>query len=128
MSPIVNVEVQPPRLRGGRCQVCELVFMPAQGYGCERCGATGGDLLAVDIDSRGTVTAATVVYHDPDPQRTVPFRIIEVEVEHGLRVRGLAAAGEDLERGDRVVLARVPDAPVDDELAGVAFVRAGDAP
>lgn len=120
MTPIIDLDDKPLRLRGGRCQACGFVFFPMQSYGCENCGALGQSIASIALDSRGIVAIATVVYRHEDPRRRTPFRVVEVDLDAGVKVRALAADGTEPKPGDRVWLVRVE--PIDaDELLPVRF-------
>ncbi|MWA01600.1 hypothetical protein F8568_014690 [Actinomadura sp. LD22] len=120
MTSIVDLDAEPPRLRGGTCRVCGLVFFPFQTYGCEQCGAYGDALQPSPLKGHGTVRATTVVHRHADPRRPAPFSVVQVDLDEGPMVRGVVAEGVELEVGASAQLVKVADAG-DDELLAVRF-------
>ena len=126
MTSIVDLDTDPPQLRGGRCHGCGFVFFPYQTYGCEQCGAYGESLGRVALEGRGTVSATTVVHRHLDPRRPAPFRVVQVDLEGGPQVRGVAAEGTEAAVGSLVALVRSPEVPDADELLAVRFTPAAE--
>ena len=75
----------------GRCEPCGRLFFPPQSYGCEVCGATGGELAVVGVAAVGTLLDAVRV---PGGDGTRPgFTVAEIRLAAGVVVRALAADG-----------------------------------
>jgi uncharacterized protein len=111
----------PPGLVGGACGGCGHVFFPYQVLGCEWCGGHGTTLAARTLAGRGTVLAATVVHLHADPRRTAPFTVLQLRLDDGPVVRGVAAAGAEVAAGARVETVLVPIEEGADELLGLRF-------
>ncbi len=101
---------EPARMEIGECLACGFVFHPFQSYGCERCGEDGPSLVSRVIAGRGRVEATALVQRHADPARPTPFLVVEVALDEGPVVRGLADRPDALRAGDRTraVLVRVP--------------------
>lgn len=76
-----------PSLKGICCKSCGRVAFPPQSYGCERCGASGENLEACLLSSRGRLIsfARVNMHHGKDIK--VPFTIGEIKLEDGPVIR-----------------------------------------
>ena len=75
----------------GRCRACGLLFFPPQSYGCERCGANGGELAVVEGTAAGTLLDAVRV---PGGDGSPPeFTLARIQLDEGVVVRAVAADG-----------------------------------
>lgn len=74
-----------PYLRAVRCAACGTLAFPPQHYGCERCGAS--DLEDVALAPLGTVIASSVVHIHAQPVPATPFAMAEVKLDGGPVVR-----------------------------------------
>jgi uncharacterized OB-fold protein len=72
-------------LEGRRCRSCGLVSIPAEPFGCERCGFE--DLQDIECESTGTVTALAVVQRHAGETPATPFTVVEVQLDAGPVVR-----------------------------------------
>lgn len=88
------------RLVVGRCEPCDRLFFPPQSYGCEVCGATGGELAVAGVAAVGTLLDAVRVEGGPDGARPA-FTLARIRLDEGVVVRALAADG--LSSGTKVV-------------------------
>jgi uncharacterized OB-fold protein len=120
MTSIVDLSEDPPKLRGGSCRECGFVFFPFQAYGCEKCGAYGESLRPIPLKGQGRVTATTVVHRHADPRRPPPFHVVQLVLDEGPSIRGIAADDYTPEVGERVGPITLPDV-TDDELLAVRF-------
>lgn len=125
MTSIVDLDVDPPQLRGGHCRSCGFVFFPFQTYGCEQCGAYGESLVPQALQGHGTVSATTVVHRHASARRTAPFRVVQVALDSGPKVRGVAVEGSEPAVGDVVQLVRLPG-EAEDELLAVRFTPSSE--
>lgn len=78
----------PPALLGGRCR-CGHVFFPMQGYGCEKCGATGDALQPAALPATGTLVASSRVLLHARKDREPPYVVVSVKLDDGPVVRTL---------------------------------------
>ena len=62
MTRLFEVRDGSVTLAVGLCEPCGLLFFPPQCYGCEVCGATGGDLAVVRVAAVGTLLDAVRVW------------------------------------------------------------------
>jgi hypothetical protein len=99
-----------PSLNGGRCRACGYVFFPPQSYGCESCGAPGGELEAVKLDGRGTLESFATVHLHQGRGIEAPFTVGVITLADGPVIRALMTRrrGEGLKPGMRVAASRVP--------------------
>jgi uncharacterized OB-fold protein len=105
-----------PRLRVIHCRRCDARSFPPQQWGCEHCGAGGGDLDEELMAPRGTVLARATVHRDLFG-RAVPYTIIELALDEGPAIRGLlwAPTADSCPIGSRVHgILTVDDARLDD--------------
>ncbi|MBI1818399.1 MAG: Zn-ribbon domain-containing OB-fold protein [Deltaproteobacteria bacterium] len=76
--------IDPPRLLGGRCEVCRRYHFPAQSS-CPYCAAD--DCVAVPLSEHGTLYLYTVVRNAPPGFRgTAPYGFGVVELPEGVRI------------------------------------------
>ena len=75
-------------LRGGKCR-CGYVFFPFQEFGCERCGASGDALAAMDLAGTGRLIASSQVHLHADSSRPAPFVIGTIALDDGPVIRTL---------------------------------------
>ena len=125
MPSLLDLTQDPPGLRGGVCSNCGFVFFPFQTFGCEACGHFGADLQPRLLAGRGTVTATTVVHRHADPRRPAPFRVVELTLDDGPSVRGVAVDDVEISVGDRVHTTMLPDVAAEDELLALRFAPEG---
>jgi hypothetical protein len=125
MTSIVDLDVDPPQLRGGHCRNCGFVFFPFQTYGCEQCGAYGDSLESRPLAGHGTVSATTVVHRHASERRTSPFRVVQVTLDSGPMVRGVTVEGTEPGVGDVVQLVTLPE-ETEDELLAVRFTPSNE--
>ena len=74
----------------GRCDACGHRFFPPQVYGCEACGAGGGELSVAAVTAVGTLLDVVRVPGGPDGARP-GYTLAEIRLEEGVVVRALAA-------------------------------------
>lgn len=91
-----------PRLRGVACSTCGSTSFPPQQFGCETCGAFGSSLSPADIDARGVVVSSAQVDHYRGDDVEVPFRIAEILLDSGFKVRVTLDRPEPVPNGTRV--------------------------
>lgn len=95
-----------PALLGGRCHACGYVFFPMQTYGCEACGATDLDSLA--LSGRGRLTSFARVHVHAGGGRVAPFTVGTIALEDGAVLRALIDQGsEDRLRHGAVMVAKL---------------------
>jgi hypothetical protein len=77
-----------PVLNGSRCALCQTVYCPPLGIGCEVCGATEDALEPAAIAAVGTVhsLAEVHVHHGKPP---APFTIAEIQLDAGPLIRAM---------------------------------------
>lgn len=98
-----------PALLGGRCAACGFVFFPMQTYGCEACGSTALEPMA--LSGRGRLTSFARVHVHAAPGREAPFTVGTIALEDGTVVRALIdeACEGRLSHGAIVVSMLVPE-------------------
>src|SRR5215831_17480717 len=83
-----------PALLGGRCTACGYVFFPMQTYGCEACGSTALEPMA--LSGQGKLTSFARVHVHNGPGRRAPFTVGSIVTDDGAVVRTLITpASED---------------------------------
>ncbi len=102
------------RLELPRCRACGRTFFPPQ-PSCPHCGS--GDWERVRASGRGQVYSWVVIHTALDPRFAgeVPYAILAVELEEGVRLFGRwkGTAGEiDAGQGVRAYIYRVGDTPL----------------
>lgn len=109
-------------LDASRCRSCELLVVPPEPIGCERCGEPAAELRRTKIASTGVVIGQATVHEHARPEPPTPFVVVEVRLDAGPVVRSLLrdAGPGDVELGDRVTGELVD--------GRFAFVTAGRAP
>ena len=96
---------RPARLAASRCRACDLVAVPVERYGCERCGALPSDHDRLELRAAGRVASFAEVHRHHQPEPPTPFLVAVVEVDGGPVLKGVVADGEAtraLGTGDRV--------------------------
>jgi uncharacterized OB-fold protein len=78
---------QHPALLGGRCSACGYVFFPMQTYGCEACGSTALEPMA--LSGRGVLTSFARVHVHAGGGRTAPFTVGTIALDDGGVLRAL---------------------------------------
>ncbi|MDH6260536.1 zinc ribbon domain-containing protein [Bradyrhizobium sp. BR13661] len=98
-----------PALLGGQCKSCGRKFFPMQTYGCEKCGST--DLEPIALTGRGKLIASAKVIMSANPNRPAPFVVGSVVTEDGVFVRSLLEVPADtqLAKGTAMVTTLVPE-------------------
>lgn len=92
-----------PALLGGRCRDCGYVFFPMQTYGCEACGSTALEPMA--LSGRGRLISFARVHVHASPGRQAPFTVGSVVTDDGAVVRALIEeASEPLLKADAVMV------------------------
>lgn len=96
-------------LSGRRCTRCELVTVPGEPFGCERCGARREEHVDAEFDSAGTVHGIAVVYRHAREEPPTPFTVVEVRLDAGpvVRTRLVGSQLESAGIGSRVVGTRI---------------------
>lgn len=74
-------------LQGVACDKCGHLAFPEQHYGCEKCGATGDDLVPRALDARGTLLAFATVNLHRGKDIEVPFIVGSIQLDEGPTVR-----------------------------------------
>jgi uncharacterized OB-fold protein len=93
------------QVAASRCRACGLVAVPAERYGCERCGALPAGHDRLDLRAAGRVASFAEVHRHHQPEPTTPFVVAAVEVDGGPVLKGVlldAEAAVPLGVGDRV--------------------------
>jgi hypothetical protein len=89
-----------------RCSACQ-AFMQPERKRCPRCSSS--DLQWVDASGRGRVWSHGVLHRSalPEHQGQLPFTLVWVELDEGVRLASRLAKGESgpLRVGDRVSIA-----------------------
>lgn len=114
-------------LQGVACAKCGHLAFPEQHYGCEKCGATGGDLKPRALAARGTLLSrATVNLHYGKDIET-PFVVGSVKLDEGPAVRcTLVEKTEgELAHGTVMVGQIVMNTKVDPQRAELRFRQEG---
>jgi len=98
-----------PALLGGRCRACGYVFFPMQTYGCEACGSTELEPLA--LSGRGRLTSFARVHVHAGGGREAPFTVGTIALDDGGVLRALIDQGseDNLVHGAAVVAKLVPE-------------------
>jgi uncharacterized OB-fold protein len=92
------------RLAASRCRSCGLVAVPAERYGCERCGALPADHDPLALPATGEVSAFAAVHRHHQPEPPTPFVGAAVARDGGPSLKGVVVGGGDapLRVGERV--------------------------
>lgn len=92
-------------LAASRCRACGLVAVPAERYGCERCGAPPATHDLVDLPAAGRVASFAEVHRHHQPEPPTPFVVAAVEVDGGPVLKGVLVGGDGAAPlvGERVV-------------------------
>lgn len=116
-------------LQGVACEKCGHLAFPEQHYGCEKCGATGGDLVSRALTARGTLLAFATVNLHRGKDIEAPFVVGSIRLDEGPTVRcTLVERNEDeLSHGGVVVGKIVMNTMVDPDnpRAELRFGREG---
>ena len=89
-----------PILIASRCEVCGRVAFPPISIGCDRCGADGSHISPHRVEATGTIHASVIVH--PTKPGAATYQVVEVQLDAGPLIRGLAGAEDPLIAGDRV--------------------------
>lgn len=100
----VLMAVEPVELEASRCDACGLLVVPAEPFGCERCGQPASGLEHTTISSTGVVIGHATVCEHTRPEPPTPFVVVEVRLHAGPVVRSLLrhAGPGDVDIGDPV--------------------------
>lgn len=74
-------------LQGVACEKCGHLAFPEQHYGCEKCGATGGDLVSRALAAKGTLLAFATVNLHRGKDIDAPFVVGSIRLDDGPTVR-----------------------------------------
>lgn len=89
-------------LTGYRCDSCGGLFLPPRNH-CPRCGSDRK--RETPLRGRGRIRAWTAIHVAPTRyQEEVPYTVVLVELEEGVRVMGRLAEGRRAERGRAILL------------------------
>ena len=75
-----------PVLQGSRCRSCDTTFFPALSLGCEVCGAT--QLEAIALEATGVLHSVATVHLYQGHDIEAPFAIGEIQLDAGPLIRG----------------------------------------
>ena len=91
-------------LLGMTCSRCGYVAFPRQGYGCEKCGASGDALQDAVLSSAGTLASFATVHMHQAKTIAAPFVVGEIGLDAGPTVRAtmVETTDDDLRIGARV--------------------------
>jgi len=78
-----------PVLQGTRCASCGTTFFPALSLGCEVCGAT--QLEAIALEATGVLHSVATVHLYQGHDIEAPFAIGEIQLDAGPLIRGTMA-------------------------------------
>jgi len=78
-----------PVLHGSRCRSCNTTFFPALSLGCEVCGAT--QLEAIALEATGVLHSVATVHLYQGHDIEAPFAIGEIQLDAGPLIRGTMA-------------------------------------
>lgn len=74
-------------LAGMACTKCGHLAFPEQHYGCEKCGATGGDLGSRAIEAKGKLLAFATVNLHYGKDIDAPFIVGSIQLDDGPTIR-----------------------------------------
>lgn len=74
-------------LQGVACGKCGHLAFPEQHYGCEKCGATGDDLVSRPLAAKGTLLAFATVNLHRGKDIDAPFVVGSIQLDEGPTVR-----------------------------------------
>ena len=74
-------------LQGVACEKCGHLAFPEQHYGCEKCGATGDDLVSRPLVAKGTLLAFATVNLHRGKDIDAPFVVGSIRLDDGPTVR-----------------------------------------
>lgn len=100
-------------IQGITCSACGHSAVPADPFGCQRCGSHGDELVRREFSGIGTLLQSVLVHMHPDVAIPTPYAVGVVELDEGpiLRVHvvGSSATAKPLsgQRG-RLVANPVP--------------------
>jgi uncharacterized OB-fold protein len=110
VSPLFRLDDGHPALLGTRCTACDYCWFPPNEFGCERCGAFGGQLAPIEFSGRGRLLAFTSV-----PDAGGAFILGKIVLDEGPVLRGVVqSAAEELVPGDSLEAFPVT---VDDQIS-----------
>lgn len=114
-------------LQGVACEKCQHLAFPEQHYGCEKCGATGSDLVPRALAAKGTLLAFATVNLHRGKDIDAPFVVGSIQLDDGPTVRCTLVEKDEsrLSHGDHVTGKIVMNAKVDPDspVAELRFRR-----
>ena len=91
----------PPVLQGSRCASCGTTFFPALTLGCEVCGATQLDPIA--LEATGVLHSVATVHLYQGHDIEAPFAVGEIQLDGGPLIRATMTEPLGIDAiGDRV--------------------------
>lgn len=116
-------------LRGVACRKCGHLAFPEQHYGCEKCGATGDDLVPRALDAKGELLAFATVNLHRGKDIDAPFVVGSIRLDDGPTVRCTLVEQDEneLTHGGRVIgkIVMNPKVDPDNPKAELRFGREG---
>lgn len=116
-------------LQGVACEKCGHLAFPEQHYGCEKCGATGDDLVSRPLAAKGTLLAFATVNLHRGKDIDAPFVVGSIRLDDGPTVRCtlLETDESDLVHDGRVTGKVVQNTKLDPDnpRAELRFAREG---
>ncbi|MFN0089256.1 MAG: Zn-ribbon domain-containing OB-fold protein [Acidimicrobiales bacterium] len=91
-----------PAIVGQRCLACGEVRFPPDPFGCDACGAHGGDLEPRELEPCGALRAFAVVHRHHRPRPATPFTVGVIALDAGPVLKAVLTTGEGLRIGQRM--------------------------